>query len=300
MACAPPLVPGIMKVMRRTLGRTALVRGIGLFTGKPAAATVRPAPPGTGIVFCRVDLPGRPRMAALAENISSRPVHAAFARMPARSTNLGPADGPPLVVTCEHVMSALAGMGITDAEIELEGAEVPIGDGSAREFVEAIVGAGVAEVGGQIEPVRLREPVRIEDGGGGMIEATPAAACEFAYELDYGPASPIRRQRAEWRGCAEEYRSEIAPARTFCLEEEARAMRAMGLFSQFSPRDLLVFGAAGPIDNTLRSENEPSRHKLQDLIGDLALVGRPIAARIRGVRSGHALNQRLATVLRQA
>lgn len=284
----------ISSCTRQSLARTATVRGEGLFTGRPAAATVHPSPPGSGIVFVRTDLPGRPCIAADARSLSPTPVHPAFSRMPARSTSLGLPGVPPLVSTCEHLLSALAGLGVTDATVELDGPELPIGDGSAAEFVRAIDTAGLASLNASLDPIRLREPIRVSDESGGFIEATPAQSPEFRYELDYGPTAPIPPQAASWNGDASTYRGDIARARTFCLEDEARAMLAMGLFAGLSPRDLLVFGPAGPIDNSLWSENEPARHKLLDLIGDLALAGRPLCARVVASRSGHALNHTLA------
>jgi UDP-3-O-acyl-N-acetylglucosamine deacetylase len=143
----------------------------------------------------------------------------------------------------------------------------------------------------------------VVERGGARIVAGPrtGAGCLFRYELDYGPAAPIAAQSASWDSgtpdAAEVYEREVAPARTFCTEAEARAFRAAGLFGDRSPRDMLVIGEEGPIDNAYRFENEPARHKLLDLIGDLALVGRPLHGEVVAMRSGHALNHELAAAL---
>jgi UDP-3-O-acyl-N-acetylglucosamine deacetylase len=133
--------------------------------------------------------------------------------------------------------------------------------------------------------------------GAAEIVARPGAGRRYRYELDYGARAVLGPQAAEVSLDAGDYEREVAPARTFCLEEEARAMRAGGLFGHVTSGEMLVMGAGGPIGNTLRFENEPARHKLLDLIGDLALVGRPIEGEIVSVRGGHALNHAMARKL---
>lgn len=277
---------------RRTLASVAEIEGVGLFTSRPVRVRVHPAQSGGGLHFVRADLATKPSITATIDHLATTPVHPAFAAMPPRSTAL--ANGGARIDTVEHILSALVGLGVTDARLEVHGPELPIGDGSAAPFTEAIAVAGLTMLDEAIEPLALTMPICVEGEGGASILAEPAEAPSFTYSLDYGAESPIVRQDATWTGAMEEYQREVAPARTFCLVHEAVAMRQLGLFDRFSPRDLLVFGADGPIDNTLRWPNEPARHKLLDLIGDLALVGRPIAARITAHRSGHALNHELA------
>jgi UDP-3-O-acyl-N-acetylglucosamine deacetylase len=143
----------------------------------------------------------------------------------------------------------------------------------------------------------------VVERSGASIVARPRAGggCLYRYELDYGAGAPIVAQAAEWDSgegdSAETYAREVAPARTFCLESEARAMQAAGLFKGLSPRDLLVIGERGPIENQYRFENEPARHKLLDLIGDLALAGRPLVGEVVATRAGHALNHEMAVAL---
>lgn len=275
---------------RRTLAGPASVSGRGLFTGAPASVRMTPAPAGNGVSMRRADIAGAPAFPATIASLAQGP-----AALPGRNTCLGPQGAP--IMTVEHVLSALSACGITDALIEVAGPEVPILDGSAAPFVEAILAAGTRALDGNAEPLTLSRPVRVEGPGGASITATPGARAELVYELDYGSGSPIARQTAAFEPGVTDYAHAIAPARTFCLEAEARAMRDAGLFTHLGPRDMLVIGPAGPIENAYRLPEEPARHKLLDLIGDLSLVGRPVRARIVAVRSGHALAHAMCRAL---
>jgi len=280
---------------RRTLKGPAAVAGAGLFTGRPASIQILPAAPGSGISLRRADLAGSASFPATVGSLAAQP-----AGMPARNTILGPAGGT--VMTVEHLISALAALGVTDAIIEVSGPEIPIADGSAEPFVRAINSAGVVDHGGPVAPLRVTEPVIVE-AGAGRITARPRSepGCSYTYELDYGPGAPIPPQTATITigvpAAANEYATRVAPARTFCLQAEAEQMRAMGLFKNLSPKDMLVIGSDGPIDNAYRLSDEPARHKLLDLIGDLALAGRPLQLDIVASRAGHALNHALARAL---
>jgi UDP-3-O-acyl N-acetylglucosamine deacetylase len=290
-------------VRYRTLHEAADVAGIGLFTGAPARARILPALAGTGIMLRRSDVPGSAPFAARVESLRPPP-----AGMPARNTILGPADGGPAgwVMTVEHLLSALAGLGVTDASIEVYGPELPMGDGSASMFVAAIGRAGLVVLDGGPEPLRIEREIVVEAGAGRVVARPRAeAGAVYRYELNYGPGAPIAPQAAEITlapGPAgmTAYTREVVSARTFCLQAEAEQMRAMGLFKHLSPRDMLVIGADGPIDNELRFDDEPARHKLLDLIGDLALVGRPLQVEVVATRAGHALNHAMARELVRA
>lgn len=271
---------------RRTVRSAVRVEGVGLFTGDSVAATIEPADSG-GIVFVR----GGERIPATIGHLSAEPAHPAFAAMPPRNTSIG--TQCEAVHTVEHVLAALSGLGITDAIVRTEGGELPIGDGSAELFTTPLLGAGVRPIGGAIEPITVRAPIRVE-AGGGSVTIEPSDRGEYVYRLDYGAGSPIPSGEASWDGSPEQFADQIAPARTFCLQSEAEAMHGAGLFEHLTPRDMLVFGPAGPIDNELRFSDEPARHKLLDLIGDLSLVGRPLRARVVAERSGHALNHEAA------
>ncbi len=285
---------------RRTVAGPARVRGAGLFSGAPAEVVIHPDT--HGIVFRRTDLPGSPTIPANPAAIVDDPRRFGLPLpVPARSTTLTAGPGGPVVLTVEHILSALFGLGITDARVDLDGPEIPIGDGSAGAFVDALVAAGTSEIGPGNQPIVPAESVTVGDERVGTVTAAPRArpGCSFRYELDYGPGAPIPAQAAQWSP-GDDYAAAVAPARTFCLAAEAEAMRAAGLFSKLTPRDMLVIGPSGPIENAYRFPDEPARHKLLDLIGDLALAGGPIQADFVARRSGHALNHALCRALVRA
>lgn len=266
---------------RRTLARAVSLAGPALFTGADAELVIRPAEPGAGILLRS----GGHTAPCTIANLSDRPVHPVFASLKPRCTSI--AVDEHTVGTVEHILSALAGLGVTDAILEIDAPEIPILDGSSGPFVEQILAAGRRDLDGAIEPVTLTRPVEIRDGDA-VITAEPADAIDYAYELDYGPASPIPPGIARWTGDPHDYESDIAPARTFSTQAEATQMQSLGLFTRFTPRDLLVIGPDGPVDNAWRFPDEPARHKLLDLIGDLALLGRPLIAKVRARKTGHA------------
>ncbi|RMH30375.1 MAG: UDP-3-O-[3-hydroxymyristoyl] N-acetylglucosamine deacetylase [Planctomycetota bacterium] len=279
-------MPDAPPANQRTLAGAATISGRGLFTGEPVTATLRPAEPDTGFVFVRTDLPGAKPVPGRVEYVVSKPRHTALQR------------GEAVIETTEHCLSGLVGMGVDNAVIELDAPELPSGDGSATPFVEAVAAAGVVEQPAPRRPLVITEPITVRDGDA-MIAAMPTAGdgMDLLYDLDYGEDAPIGRQIHAYTLESETYRARIAPARTFAMRHEAEAMRDQGLFEHVSLKDVLVIGEHGPIENAYRFDDEPVRHKLLDLIGDLALVGRPIRGRILASKSGHALNQRLARAL---
>jgi len=263
-------------------------QGRGLFGAQPARLALRRGPVGGGLVFAL----GRARLPASVDRVTTDTSWAGLPRgVPVRNTTLASSDGVHVVATVEHVLSALAGAGIWDAVIEIDGPETPILDGSAADFARALGAAGWCGTA-DATPLRLAGPIEVRDASGATITATPRErGGSFTYHLNYGPASPLRPQTASWRqGDVAEYLARVAPARTFSLEAEAAAARAAGLFAHLTPRDMLVIGPDGlPVDNAFRFPDEPARHKLLDLIGDLALLGRPLAADVIATRSGHTL-----------
>ncbi len=272
---------------RRTVARPVRVEGVGLFTGAPAAVEIAPAETG-GVILES----GGVAFPATIRHLDTRPVHPAFASLPPRNTSL--AHGGAVVHTIEHLLAALAGLGVTDAVVRLAGPEPPIADGSASLFTAPLLDAGLRELPGEIEPIAPPQRIEVAGDAGASIIIEPSDKMEFVYRLDYGPGSPIPPGEARWDGSPASFADEIAPARTFCLRAEAEAMHAMGLFEHLTPREMLVFDEDGPIDNTLRGDDEPARHKLLDMIGDLSLAGRPVCARITASGTGHALNHEAA------
>jgi len=264
---------------QRTVASTAAVDGFGYFSGQDVRVEFRPAGPDTGIVFVRADLDPPVEVPAVVAN---------RVEMPRRTTLSWCGVRVELV---EHVMAALSGLQIDNCQVWVDAPELPGMDGSAAAFVDAIDRAGIVR---QSPPVRhwtVRSAIRWSEGDA-WIEASPAGehALTVEYHLDYGSVGGIGRQSLRLRITPETFRRELASCRTFMLKEEADWMRHQGLGRRVRYRDLLVFDANGPIGNPLRFEDECVRHKMLDLIGDLALLGRPLSGRAVAHRSGHRLN----------
>ncbi|MGJ8636991.1 MAG: UDP-3-O-acyl-N-acetylglucosamine deacetylase [Phycisphaerales bacterium] len=269
---------------QRTLKATATIQGTALFTATPSRCVIHPSEPNTGIAF----LHDGSMIRVHPDSISTKPVHRAFASIPPRCSALTDNNSIKTVWLVEHILSALAGLGITNARIETNHHELPILDGSSRDFTNAILKVGIENQNTPIEQIRLTKPIRVEHNDS-WIQASPADAPSYRYTIDYGPTSPITQASVEWNNDPAEYTSRIAHARTFCLDHEAEALAEAGLFKHLDFSDMLVLGPNGPIDNTLRDPHECALHKLLDLIGDVALLGSPICAKIEAHKSGHAL-----------
>jgi UDP-3-O-acyl N-acetylglucosamine deacetylase len=239
---------------------------------------MRPAAAGAGIVFVRHDLGAAVRIPAAVEHRVD-----AVAR-----TNLAVAGVGVQMV--EHVLSALAGLEVDCCEIHLTAEELPGLDGSARAYVDAIDAAGVEPLGAPVEPIVIDRVVRVGDEASWVEIGPPRfGGLSVEYELDH-PHAPIGHQRLALQVTPASYRAQLAAARTFLSADEAARLQAAGLGLSVGHRDLLVFGPDGPIENELRWPDECVRHKLLDLVGDLALAGRPLQATVRACRSGHRLN----------
>lgn len=283
-------IPG---TARWTLAGSVKLSGTGLFTGEPSLLSIHPAA-GGGIQF---RVPGGTFPAGVALLAGEGAKLPFPTGVQARNTTLvlGAAGA---AATVEHVLSALAGMGVTDAIIEIMGREAPMFDGSAKPFTDAIVDAGLSPLPDRLTPITLDAPITVARGES-SITATPREkpGWSVTYVIDYGRAIP--KASASWSGNSGEYRREVAWARTFCLASEARAMRERGMFGHLTPKDMLVLDdeTGAPVENTLRSPDEPARHKLLDVIGDLALLGRPLQADVVATRSGHALTHELCRAI---
>jgi len=269
---------------QHTIRRPVSVAGVGYWSGRGVVVDLLPAPAGCGVVIVRSDLDTPVRVVATVE-------HRIDARL---RTTL--AVGGVRVQMVEHLLSALAGTGVDCCIVRVSGEELPGLDGSARAFVEAIDSVGLEDLGRPADPLVVADVVRVEDGEA-WLEASPPrhAGLSVEYLLDY-PA-PVGRQSLTLVVTPESYRESLAAARTFITAAEAEQLRAAGLCGHVTPRDLIVFGPEGPLDNSLRWPDECVRHKVLDLVGDLALVGRPLHAHVRAARSGHRLNAALAARL---
>lgn len=267
---------------QHTLAGPTEVTGRGLFHGDLVTCTILPAPPDHGIVFERIDLPKPVEIPATIANVTPRN----------RRTTLKVGDVT--IETVEHCLSALAGLAIDNAVIRLTGPELPCGDGSALPYVNAIQKAGIVRQDAQRRYCQITEPITVEEGDA-LIAALPAERddLQILYDLNYPDEPRIPRQLHAFHLNSESYVRDIAPARTFSLKEEAQALWDRGMCHHVTPRDVLVIDQNGPIDNAFRFDNEPVRHKILDVIGDIYLLGRPIHGRIVAYRSGHSLNHQL-------
>jgi UDP-3-O-acyl N-acetylglucosamine deacetylase len=277
---------------QRTIARPAEVRGICFLTGAAVRLRFVPAPPSSGVVFVRTDLEGRPRL----------PAHIGQVTGTRRRTTLGHA--PVQVGLVEHVLASLAGLRIDNCVVELDAPEPPGLDGSARAFVDALLAAGTRRQGGPRTVWCVDRPVTLAAGGATLTLHPPQAGRDgpglwLSYFLDYGPGAPIARQSHTQGLTPASFAAELAPCRTFLLEAEAVELRRQGLGPRTTAADLLVFGPHGPIDNRLRRANEPARHKLLDLVGDLSLLGADLCGHVVAYRSGHPLNVEMVRALRQ-
>lgn len=275
---------------QRTLKAKAIIQGNALFTAAPSRCIIHPSEPNTGLSF----LHNGSTIRVHPNSISNAPVHPAFASIPPRCSAV--TDGQNTVWLVEHILSALSGLGITNALIETDHHELPILDGSSLLFTNAIRKVGIENQSTPIEPIRLTKPIRVEHNDT-WIQALPSENTSYHYTIDYGPTSPITQASVQWNNDSTQYETKIAHARTFCLDHEAEALSQAGLFKHLEFSDMLVLGPNGPIDNALRDPHECALHKLLDLIGDVALLGTPICADIKAHKSGHALAHKLVQAI---
>ncbi len=267
---------------QKTLGHAVRLEGVGLHTGSHAVVDVLPAPPDSGIAFTIVSGDKSTKVPATAEHVTDT----------SRATVIG-RDGA-TVSTTEHLLSALFAAGVSNAEIRVEGKEIPIGDGSARGFFDAIESAGVV---GQASPRPVFAPSDpfVIQSGERMVAVLPASAFRVRFIADF-PA-PIGTQYFYGEIDAALYRDEIAAARTFGYLHEVQALRARGLALGGSLDNALVFAPDGPMQ-PLRWPNEVVRHKVLDLIGDFCLLGAWPQCEIVAIKSGHELHAVVARELR--
>jgi UDP-3-O-acyl N-acetylglucosamine deacetylase len=267
---------------QRTIARKAELSGVGFLTGASICLRFHPAPASTGVVFVRGDLSPALHIPATVDQVSGTE----------RRTTLG--HGPDRVALVEHVLAALAGLRIDNCYVELDGSEPPGLDGSAQLFVEVLRKAGIVLQGSRRTVWCVDTPAIVEKNGATLALYPPRRdELRISYVLDYGLKSPIDRQIHTEEVTPETFANSLAPARTFLLEHEAEELRRQGLGSRTTTSDLLVFGSRGPVNNRLRQADEPARHKILDIIGDLSLFGSDLRGHVVAYRSGHPLNVEL-------
>ncbi len=261
--------------------------GIGLHSGLTTTVSVKPAPLGSGRIFQRIDLPGQPLIPATLAAVNPTQL----------STELV-VEGAS-VRTVEHLLAALAGMGVVNVLMEVDGPEVPLLDGSAQLWVEAIAQAGLQfhppYPPFQTPPPTLQAPLTLH-AGDAFITAIPADHTRLTYGIDF-PHPAIGNQWFSLDWTPEGFAQEIAPARTFGFAEQVEQLRNLGLIKGGSLENALVCGPEGWINPPLRFANEPARHKLLDLVGDLSLLGVLPQAHILAYKASHTLHTRFAQLL---
>jgi UDP-3-O-acyl N-acetylglucosamine deacetylase len=263
---------------QRTIARQVEIAGTGLHSGVRTIARVRPAPPGEGVRFQRVDLRDAPVAWARLDEVVA--------------TTRGVVVGRHArVATVEHLLSATRGLGVDNLIVEVDGEELPCGDGSAGIFVDALQSAGFVEQDAPRRPIVLDGPVWVSSGGS-VIVALPAPHLRVTY-VATADGVPVAPQIAEFQEDVDDYAREVAPARTWGYAAEVEALRARGLARGASTATVLVIGPEGFV-NEPRFPNEMARHKILDAMGDLALLGRPLLAHVVAVRAGHTLHVALA------
>ena len=280
LQAVPLQTAGLLNQVQHTLAQGFELSGIGLHLGALAQVRVLPAAMGAGRYFVRVDLPGAPQVAATVNWVHQTTL----------STEL--LDGEANVRTVEHLLAALAAMGVDNARIEIDAPEVPLLDGSAQVWTEAIASAKVIP---QLTPCShptLREPVWVYQGDA-FVAALPSPDLRFTYGIDFElPA--IGNQWVSWSPQHEPFEQAIAPARTFALAHQVEQLRSMGLIKGGSLENALVCSKEGWLNPPLRFPNEPVRHKLLDLIGDLSLLGTMPVAHVLAYKASHQLHVELA------
>jgi UDP-3-O-[3-hydroxymyristoyl] N-acetylglucosamine deacetylase/3-hydroxyacyl-[acyl-carrier-protein] dehydratase len=269
-----------MQSCQRSIGRPAETHGRGLHTGIEARMRFLPAEPNTGVRFVRTDVPGHPV-------IPARIDFAIHRGGDPRRTTLD--TGTVRIETVEHVLAALAGLGIDNVEIEIDAPEPCEPDGSSRPFVELLQNAGIVDQPELRHYYEVKRPISVQENGSQRI-LLPHDGLRVSFTIDY-PNRLVGTQYASFDIDPEVFRKEIAPARTFAMLEDVEALRTGGLIKGGSLSNAVVVTKEGiRSEEPLRFENEFVRHKILDFLGDLSLLGMPIKGHFISVRGGHALN----------
>lgn len=273
-------------IKQRTLKNTIRATGVGLHSGKKVYLTLKPAPIDTGIIFCRADLDPVVEISARAENVGETTLSTTLMKDNVR------------IDTVEHLLSAMAGLGIDNARIELSCSEVPIMDGSAGPFVFLIESAGLEEQQAPKKFIRIKKEVSVEENG---KKATflPFDGFKVSFEIDFDhPAFKNHTQSATIDFSSTTFVKEVSRARTFGFMREIEYLRSKHLTLGGSLDNAIVVGDDGVMnEDGLRYEDEFVKHKILDSIGDLYLLGHSLVGEFIGYKSGHALNNKLLRTL---
>lgn len=266
-----------------TITKPWSIKGIGLHSGAKTRVQLQPAQPQEGRYFVRVDLPEQVIIPARLEFVSQTTL----------STEL--AHGDAKVRTVEHLLAALVASGIGAVRIEIDSAEIPLLDGSAQVWVEGITTAGVKPIPENSVPSSITAPIWFQEGDS-FVAALPSGEPRFTYGIDFEYRA-IGNQWHSWSPAQGDFAGEIAPARTFGFADQIEQLRQAGLIKGGSLENALVCDHQGWLNPPLRFENEPVRHKLLDLIGDLSLLGTIPIAHYLAYKASHKLHIQLAKAI---
>ncbi|HMG85187.1 MAG TPA: UDP-3-O-acyl-N-acetylglucosamine deacetylase [Terracidiphilus sp.] len=267
--------------LEQTIAGPLEFTGVGLHSGAPVTMRLLSAPAGSGIVFRRTDLDNF-EIPATGRNVAKVSYATSLMRQGV------------LISTTEHLLSALIGMGVDNVIVEIDNLELPILDGSAMPYVEAFREAGIKTQRRKRESIKVLRPLEVREGDK-FIGVYPGSGYRIQYRIDF--PSPIGRQETSIDLAAETYGTFIAPARTFGYKADEKKLRDMGLIRGASSENAIVLGPNGPENGPLRFSDEYVRHKVLDLIGDLALAGRRIEGLVVAERAGHAMHTALVARL---
>jgi UDP-3-O-[3-hydroxymyristoyl] N-acetylglucosamine deacetylase len=265
----------------QTLGASVDFSGVGLHSGAPVHMRLLPAPAGCGVVFRRTDLDNF-EIPARGRNVAKVSYATSLMRQGV------------LISTTEHLLSALIGMGVDNVIIELDNLELPILDGSALPYVEAFQQIGLKSQRRRREYIRILKTVEVREGDK-FIGVYPGGGYSVSYKIDF--PSPIGCQGFVVDLATRNYGAQIAPARTFGFKEDEQKLRNMGLIRGVSESSAIILDRKGVLNGPLRFEDEFVRHKVLDLIGDLALAGHHILGHVVAERAGHAMHTALVSRL---
>jgi len=272
-------------IFQKTIAKVIDVDGVGLHSGKPIHMTLKPADVNAGIMYYRVDVTDKNNQ------IPAKWDHVVDTRM---NTCLGNEQGV-VISTVEHFMGALAGLGITNLTVELSGPELPLMDGSAKDFVDLIEQAGIIVQSEPVKALKILKTVEFADGKGASVRLEPAdEGMKFDFEIDFPQTKVIGHQQIQFVLNEAAFKQLIAPARTFGFAAEVEQLRAMGLAQGATLENAIAIqGDTILNEGGLRDTNEFVEHKVLDAVGDLYEAGMPIIGHFTGVKSGHFHNNQL-------
>ena len=271
--------------LQQTIQNEITMTGKGLMLGEPVTLTLKPAPADSGIVFRRVDMAGAPEVKVCQEN---------WADILPRCTSLR--NGETTISSAEHILSALGGLGVDNAIVELDASEPPGLDGSTAPYIENIQTVGLISQDVPRKFIEVTEPFALSAGDKQLV-LLPADALEVTFVYAHPQTKP---QTVTFKITPESYASDIAPARSFCFEDEIEALQALGIGKGATYDNVVVINAAGEPSTPLRFEDEFVRHKILDLIGDLYLAGHLPKAHVLAMRTGHTFHAEFVQALAEA